>query len=263
MGLLNRHSEGAGRNLADYCVTMLKLLLLTLCVISQVRGHRVVFGSCPDPPPAEGFRLDDFVGAWYVIAKTKIDDRCLVDYVANIRGTVKYADRTYDADAGAKFINLTAVVKWTDTQGKFSQSYGGYIPDATFTVMSLNFDTYATLYKCQQWPLFHRESISILARKPEIKKGAEYTQLINIIKSNDLSVKHLKKIDQKDCDEAEELTAVFPDLETNNFGNSTFEASEVDEGRFRDEAIWNRGAVPTTTQRSRRFGGIERDFRRK
>jgi len=197
------------------------LAVVALCVVSQVSAHKVIWGSCPNVAPAEKFKLENFVGAWYVIAKTKITDRCLVDYVANIRGTLKYADRTYDSDADAKFINLTATLKWTDTQGKFSQSYGGVIPDASFTVMSLEYDTHAVIHKCQQWPLFYRESVSILSRKPKIKKGSEYEQLLNIIKSNDLSTKWLKRIDQDDCDEPEELTAVFPGLRGTEFSNST------------------------------------------
>ena len=47
-----------------------------------------------------------------------------MDYVANIKGVLQYADRTFDDDAKESWINLTATLKWTDTQGKFKQSYG-------------------------------------------------------------------------------------------------------------------------------------------
>jgi len=192
---------------------MQELLLaagVLLVLQSAVTAHKLVwFASCPKPEGMPGFNFTAFQNAWYVRNRVKTGSSCLVDAFYQEDGTLKYKEKQLSKTINS-IINFDSdMVPVEGKEAKYEVEYSTFLPDSILTVLDTDYNSYAVLFVCQDWPwsLFCRKSGSILVRS--LEEELDFESMYQLLEENGVDRDDIDMIDHTDCATAEEANFVF------------------------------------------------------
>lgn len=151
-----------------------------LLIIYQVHGHTYHLGDCPNVEPAPNFDINKFLGKWYVIQKTSTGSACLVNNYN--------ADPEHPGKFKIEQVSEHLILGLTSYDHKYHYTGDLTIPDknepgkmrvkfplnvvggASYTVFSTDYDNFAGVFTCQKLAFAHRQSATIISRKPTLEK---------------------------------------------------------------------------------------------
>ncbi|XP_067014679.1 apolipoprotein D [Anabrus simplex] len=182
-------------------------LLVLGALLGLVHGHSYHLGSCPSVEPMPDFQMNRFLGKWYVIQKTSTGSRCLVN---NYKVDNETGGYLLEQESEHLLLGLTSVdhiyrytgklsVPKANTPAKmvvnFPLSVAG---TASYVVFMTDYETYAGVFTCQKLAFAHRQSASILSRKPTLDKQT-LDKIRNRLSSYNVDPFDLSIISHKDC----------------------------------------------------------------
>lgn len=154
-------------------------LFCGLALLSAVSAHSYHLGSCPNVESAENFDMKRFLGRWYVVQKTSTGSKCLTNYYSSTNETGKYSIKQVSEHLILGLTSLNheytyeGIITIPDErdparmQVRFPLSLAG---SASYIVFMTDYENYAGVFTCQKLAFAHRQSASILSRKPTLDK---------------------------------------------------------------------------------------------
>lgn len=191
---------------------MWELLLAAVLLVLQsaVSAHKLVwFASCPKPEGMPGFNFTAFQNGWYVRNRVKTGSSCLVDAFYQEDGIMKYKEKQLSKTISS-IINFDSdMIPISGEEAKYEVEYSSFLPNSIMTVLDTDYNSYAVLFVCQDWPwsLFCRKSGSILVRS--LEDELDFEPMYNLLEENGVDREDIDVIDHKDCATAEEANFVF------------------------------------------------------
>ncbi|XP_053985808.1 apolipoprotein D-like [Hylaeus anthracinus] len=216
--------------------TLSSLLLLVGCVVFA-KAHTYHMGACPIVEPMQGFQMNRFLGIWYVIQKTSTASKCIT---YNYTRGEEPGEYVITQDSDHPVLGLTPLkheyhytgelsVPEPSTPGRmqvrFPLSVAG---TASHVIFATDYENYAGIFTCQKLAFAHRQSATILSRRPELDKS--YVDMIRSklslfgVDPYDLSI-----IVQNGCPKGNNTLDINVDPSTftaENFGNVVRKAGE-------------------------------------
>ncbi|XP_063239278.1 apolipoprotein D-like [Bacillus rossius redtenbacheri] len=181
--------------------------LAALLLAGSVAGHSYHLGGCPSVDPMPDFDMSRFLGRWYVVQKTSTGSRCLVNQYSRGLGERNY---TLEQDSEHFLLGLTSVdhvYRYTGLltapaasspaamRVRFPLSVAG---SASYTVFMTDYENYAGVFTCQKMTFAHRQSASILSRRPTLSKVI-VDKIRNRLSSYNVDPYDLSIINQTEC----------------------------------------------------------------
>ncbi|PSN46512.1 hypothetical protein C0J52_09036 [Blattella germanica] len=164
---------------AEMARIMLYVFATVLATLSTVSGHSYHMGNCPSVDSQESFDMNRFLGKWYVIQKTSTGSKCLTNIYEKTNETGKYIIRQASEHLLLGLTSLNheytyeGIITMPDSrdparmQVRFPLSVAG---SASYIVLMTDYENYAAVFSCQKLAFAHRQSASILSRKPTLDK---------------------------------------------------------------------------------------------
>ncbi|XP_023332463.1 apolipoprotein D isoform X1 [Eurytemora carolleeae] len=191
-------------------LTKMKFLVYMVTLFGLSMGTTKSFGSCPPVRGVENFEVQRYLGVWYeyssVFELFSIGARCVratysdlgnntlrvfneqVNYYTgnygNLEGYAKPANETSDI---AEFI-----VIFPDIPG------GGRKTAPNYNVVKTDYESYAVVYNCNQYPLIKTESLWLLTREQNPSQEL-VEQLYSEMREMGLPVDSFYKTEQSNC----------------------------------------------------------------
>merc|ERR1711974_474861 len=166
---------------------MYQALFLALFFLHATECHKMEIGTCPKPQGKTGFDFKSFTGAWYVIHKVKTSVTCLMDAF-------------YKESDGQLMFNEQSLAKKLSTVMKL---------EADMTVLDTDYENWAVIFKCQQWPIVHRKSGSIMVRSLNFDNSAVIEKAFKMLEATSISRGDMRTISNEDCIKPKEANFVF------------------------------------------------------
>ncbi|KAF5284619.1 hypothetical protein FQA39_LY16977 [Lamprigera yunnana] len=159
-----------------------------LVLIAVAVGHygtnadSTSFGKCPHVEPQPDFKMDEFLGTWYVIQKTATNVPCLSYNVTEKPGHPGYylLKETYSTSKLAKFVGLgheqhivgDLCVADPHVPAVMNLDVPLDIGHYQFTVFLTDYVNFAAVFSCKTYPLtfssLHKWSAIIMSRTPKL-----------------------------------------------------------------------------------------------
>lgn len=181
------------------------VVLGLLAVAGLATGHKYHGGACPTYTPMENFDMYKFLGDWFVYQKTSSSAKCLVNNYA-VDGTQPGVFRLEQSSVHAVLGLTSRDGRWryngevtlrenatskADLQVKYSLNPGS----AAYTVLLSDYDNFASIVSCQDLPVGHRVSASILSRQRVLPE--KYVQKAReILTKNGMETESLSTLEQ-------------------------------------------------------------------
>jgi len=244
---------------------MMRLLLLTISLLSTVLGHDLYGGKCPTFPPMAGFDWSRFSdGVWYVTNKFDTESSCLTyEFLVDNLGfksikQVRHLPLVRSTGLDHEYVYTGKLyAPQESTPAKMVVRFPlNALGSSSFVVLDSDYDTYGLICTCQDVsvPLdlfnFHRRSCSILQRDnvedTEITSQMR-TFLNTAMKDNDFD-HDFDKIKQNDCEYGgDKLVTIDVDkilngepaqYDTSNYGDFEPDAEIIDPNEASGVGEW-------------------------
>lgn len=184
------------------------LVVSLLLCLHAVSAHKVSFGSCTKPEGKQGFDFKQFAGTWYVLHKVKTSVLCLMDAFYNDDGQLMYREKSLIPDISSA-LNLEADLEEKSGDGQYTITYSRFLPDAALTILDTDYNNWAVIYKCQEWPLIHRYSGSILVRSLDFSDTGAINKAFETLEAASVSRDLMSEISHEDCVSPAESNFIF------------------------------------------------------
>ncbi|XP_044746729.1 apolipoprotein D-like [Coccinella septempunctata] len=186
---------------------MWKLLAIWAICICEIWCQVPFFGKCPEIDSVQkNFDLNKYTGRWFeaekYFANFELGKKCIfADYSLFENGTMKVLNQDININTHKKSsIEGNARPAGDDKEGKLLVNFPrrGVRVDAPYWVLETDYDSYAVVWACSEYPMVSTKYAWILTRKRDpseetLKKAYQVFERLN------LSKKDLFKTDQKDC----------------------------------------------------------------
>ncbi|XP_007563888.1 apolipoprotein D-like isoform X1 [Poecilia latipinna] len=168
--------------------------ILTLTMLLAAGGGAQLFksGKCPDPAVQYNFDPARYLGKWFEIQKLPSafqKGQCATsDYILQSPRVVRVLNRELLDDGTVRSAFGTVEVKDPAEPAKLEVTFSDVILlRGSYWLLSTDYDSYALVYSCKSYGLFHVELAWILSRQPTLPKDiTEY--LLSILSSIGVSV---------------------------------------------------------------------------
>lgn len=140
---------------------------ILLTVLSLVANAEFFWGRCPSPAVVQPFDVSRYIGQWWEIARVKdvpyqAATRCVTaTYGLNSDGTVSVVNSNYDGD---EYKTVTGYAKCVGDSAQCSVKFSYFAPGGDYEVLDTDYDSYAVVWSCYSFFLFHFEWSWILGR---------------------------------------------------------------------------------------------------
>jgi len=190
---------------------MYHILLVALFFLQATESHKMGFGTCPTPKGKDGFDFKSFTGAWYVVHKVKTSVSCLMDaFYIESSGQFMYNEQSLTKNPEA-VLKLEADINVASGggDGQYTIVYSRFVPDASLTILDTDYENWAVIYKCQQWPLVNRKSGSIMVRNLNFDNADTLERAFTILEAASIERADLRTINHQDCVDPKDANFVF------------------------------------------------------
>jgi len=106
-------------------------------------------------------------------------------------------------------MKLEADLTAKSEDGKYTIVYSRFVPDADMTVLDTDYENWAVIFKCQQWPIVHRKSGSIMVRSLNFDNSAVIEKAFKMLEATSISRGDMRTISHEDCIKPKEANFVF------------------------------------------------------
>ncbi|XP_029001642.1 apolipoprotein Db [Betta splendens] len=177
------------------------LLLLLLPLASTQTYH---WGPCPSPQVQPNFKLEQYVGRWYEIAKLPAPytkGKCIeTDYGIRKDGTIQVRYARFHKDKMRR-AEGTAIITDAREPAKLGVSYSYFTPYSPHWVLTTDYTSVSVVYSCEDYfRVFHVDYAWILGRSRFLPPDTvRYAQDVLIKEGVDLF--RMTATDQTGCKE--------------------------------------------------------------
>ncbi|KAM9713211.1 apolipoprotein D-like [Menidia menidia] len=185
-------------------MTTLQVLGVLLLTAASAKGQSYHLGRCPESTVQEDFNAAKYMGTWYEIEKLPAwfqTGRCTqATYSLLSDGTVSVRNENILSDGTVASIQGTARVIDPSQPANLGVSFFKGVPDAPYTVVSTDYQSYALVYSCSDYfGLFYIDFAWILARSRALTDDIT-NQLHDKLTAIGVDVNRLKVSNQTACD---------------------------------------------------------------
>ncbi|XP_056290340.1 gamma-glutamyl hydrolase-like isoform X2 [Pseudoliparis swirei] len=177
-------------------------LLLTV-LTAAAHGQSFHRGRCAQPPVQEDFDVKKYMGTWYEIEKLPAAfeaGRCnQAAYSLRPDGTVRVLNAELLSNGKRNTIEGVARVKNSSQPAILDVSFFKGVPDDPYWVLSTDYQSYALVYSCTDYFLFHVDFAWILSRTRALTEDA-VSRLHDTLSSAGVKVSRLTASNQTGCD---------------------------------------------------------------
>jgi len=149
--------------------TLIFIALISICV------SKSSWGNCPDTTRTdEIFRVNDYLGKWYEIARHKTTpfqkgDCTTAEYSLNQAGNINVFNKE---KVGDKYNSINGETSKTDDPFRFKIAFGNFVFSKLFKgdyrVIDTDYNNYALVYSCSDFYIAKQYTAYILSRTPEL-----------------------------------------------------------------------------------------------
>ncbi|XP_045478258.1 uncharacterized protein LOC123683308 [Harmonia axyridis] len=188
-------------------VTMtLKLFLISAIFICEIWCQVPFFGKCPDVDVQKNFDLNKYTGRWYeaekYFANFELGKKCIfADYSVFENGTMRVLNQDINSKTQKKSsIEGNARLAGKPDEAKLLVNFParGARVDAPYWILETDYDNYAVVWACSEYPRVSTKYAWILTRKRNQSEDI-LNKAYNVFERLNLSKKDLFKTDQTDC----------------------------------------------------------------
>ncbi|XP_069678940.1 apolipoprotein D-like [Periplaneta americana] len=156
---------------------MIAFSTVSATITSKISGYSYHLGSCPVVDSQEEFRMDQFLGIWYVLYRTSTRTDCIMIKIepTNHLDKFKITEISTHLIVGLTNINhkYTYEGELTVPDKKDSARMEIHLPAtvirrASFVVIMTDYDTYGLVFSCQKLAFASRQAAFILSRSPSL-----------------------------------------------------------------------------------------------
>jgi len=150
----------------------IQVIFLNLLCILAANAQVFKPGRCPKPAVQQDFDPARYLGKWYEIQKMPMvfqrGQCCTATYSLQSPGVVGVLNAELLADGTVNTISGTAKPKDPAEPAKLEVTFFEYSPPSPYWVLSTDYGSYALIYSCNDFGLFHVEFSWILSREPTL-----------------------------------------------------------------------------------------------
>lgn len=195
--------------LLQFQMSILRAIAAFFCVLMFVSlcGSQIIMpGQCPDVKAMENFDPARYLGKWYEAEKYfflfEFGGKCVTaDYKLRDDGAIRVLNKQIDIFSGIqKEIKGEATQVGRSDEAKLSVRFPTLPVDvaAPYWVVDTDYDSYAVVWSCYEFGIFHTVNSWILTRQQNPPKSV-LDAAYDAIDKNRISRKFFLKTDQRDC----------------------------------------------------------------
>ncbi|XP_022900272.2 apolipoprotein D-like [Onthophagus taurus] len=159
-------------------------IIMKLIVFALILQHVSSLGirKCPKQEPIKDFNIDKFSGRWYEIERSfyvwELHTKCLsVDLQLKRPGIINISVNRLNRLSGSKKLTGGLGIQAKKNPSIFQVKVASSLPKpvdqflpgaATYQVLYTDYETFAVIYSCSSYVLFHYDRIWILGRNWDI-----------------------------------------------------------------------------------------------
>uniref|UniRef100_A0A2A4JTA8 Lipocalin/cytosolic fatty-acid binding domain-containing protein n=1 Tax=Heliothis virescens TaxID=7102 RepID=A0A2A4JTA8_HELVI len=193
-------------------MSVLRAIAVFLCGFLSLRLCRaqiIMPGSCPDMKAMDNFDAARYMGKWYEAEKYffvfEFGGKCITaDYTLKENGVVGVVNKQINILSGTQSeIQGQATQVSRSDEAKLTVSFPS-LPvnvEAPYWVIDTDYDSYAVVYSCYEFGIFHTVNAWILTRERNPPVSV-MEKAYAVLDKNQISRAFLIRTNQRDCDEA-------------------------------------------------------------